>query len=154
MNFEIYCVLAKVQMLESKKLEEALKDPATANARSLHLSISKEIFNPQMAAYASSFTTISKRLQRTLQRMERGLPNWNWPKLFLKLYSYEKSIKMTTLPNYGGSKKGGLKLGCHIGGHHCTMLLASGLKDLMVFVAEYFEFGICCIWIWHVLFGI
>ena len=69
MNFKIYCVLAQVQKLETKKLEEASKNPATANARSLHLSISKEIFNPQMAAYASSFTTISKRLQRTLQRM-------------------------------------------------------------------------------------
>ena len=62
--------LVQVQKLEAEKLEEMLRNPETACAKNLLLSISKEILNPEMAAFASSLATLAKKLQRRLKEMK------------------------------------------------------------------------------------
>ena len=54
-----------------EKLEEMLRNPETASPRNLLLSISKEILNPEMASFASSLTTLAKKLQRRLKEMKQ-----------------------------------------------------------------------------------
>ena len=66
--------LIQVQKLEAKKLEEILRNPKTATAKNLLLSISKEILNPEMAAFASSYATIAVKLRRRLKKM-KGISN-------------------------------------------------------------------------------
>ena len=66
-NHEANLALVQVQKLEAEKLEEMLKNPETANAKNLLLSISKEIHNPEMAAFTSSQTTLARKLQRRLK---------------------------------------------------------------------------------------
>ena len=44
----------KVRKLEVEKMDEILENPKTATAKNLLASISKEILNPEMAAFASS----------------------------------------------------------------------------------------------------
>ena len=51
-------------------MEEMLENPKTANAKNLLASISKEILNPEMAAFASSHSSIEKKLQRKLRQMK------------------------------------------------------------------------------------
>ena len=63
--------LVQVRKLEAEKLEEILRNPKTANAKNLLLSISKEILNPEMAAFASSYATISVKLRRRLKKMRQ-----------------------------------------------------------------------------------
>ena len=70
-NHELMPVLSQVQKLEAKKLEEILRNPETANAKNLLLSISKEILNPEMAAFASSYQTIRVKLRRRLKKMNK-----------------------------------------------------------------------------------
>ena len=62
--------LIQVQKLEAKKLEEVLRNPETATAKNLLASISKEILNPEMAAFASSYQTIAVKLRRRLKKMK------------------------------------------------------------------------------------
>ena len=47
-------------------MEEMLENPKTANTKTLLAAISKEILNPEMAAFASSYASIDKKLQRKL----------------------------------------------------------------------------------------
>ena len=68
-NHEANPALVQVQNLEAEKLEEMLTNPETASAKNLLLAISREIFNPEMAAFASSLNTLAKRLQRRLTEM-------------------------------------------------------------------------------------
>ena len=51
-------------------MEEILRNPETATARNLLLSISKEIHNPEMAKFASSPQSISKKLSRRLRKLK------------------------------------------------------------------------------------
>ena len=60
---------AQVRKLEAEKMEEILENPKTANTKTLLASISKEILNPEMAACASSYASIDKKLQRKLRKM-------------------------------------------------------------------------------------
>ena len=60
----------QVKKLEAKKLEEVLRNPKTATAKNLLASISKEILNPEMAAFASSYQTIAVKLRRRLKKMK------------------------------------------------------------------------------------
>ena len=69
-NHEAVPALIQVQKLEAEKMEEILKNPETATAKNLLLSISEEILNPEMAAFASSYNTISKKLHRRLKKMK------------------------------------------------------------------------------------
>ena len=62
---------AQVQKLEAEKLAEMLKNPETASAKNLLLSISREILNPEMAAFASSYATLAKRLQLKLKKTKK-----------------------------------------------------------------------------------
>ena len=62
--------LFQVQKLEAEKLKEMLKNPETASANNLLLSISTEILNPEMAAFASSYATLAKKLQLNLKKMK------------------------------------------------------------------------------------
>ena len=70
-NHEVMSILTQVQKLEAKKLEEILRNPETANAKNLLFSISKEILNPEMAAFASSYQTIRVKLRRRLKKMNK-----------------------------------------------------------------------------------
>ena len=63
-------VLFQVQKLEARKMEEMLRNPKTANAKNLFFSISEEILNPEMAAFASSYETIRAKFQRRLRKMK------------------------------------------------------------------------------------
>ena len=60
----------QVQKLEAEKMEEILKNPETATGKKLLLAISEEILNPEMAAFASSFNTIQRKLHRRLKKMK------------------------------------------------------------------------------------
>ena len=66
----IMAALIQVKKLEAKKLEEVLRNPETATAKNLLASISKEILNPEMAAFASSYQTIAVKLRRRLKKMK------------------------------------------------------------------------------------
>ena len=55
-------------------MEEMLENPKTANAKNLLASISKEILNPEMAAFASSYASIDKKLQRKLRKIKNEFP--------------------------------------------------------------------------------
>ena len=70
-NHEAIPALVQVQKLEEEKLEEMLRNPETASAKNLLLSISKEILNPQMAAFASTHATLARKLQRRLKEMKK-----------------------------------------------------------------------------------
>ena len=59
-----------MQKLEAEKMEEILKNPETATGKKLLLAISEEILNPEMAAFASSFNTIQRKLHRRLKKMK------------------------------------------------------------------------------------
>ena len=72
-NHEAMPALVQVRKLEAEKMEEILRSPNTATAKNLLLSISKEILNPEMAAFASSYETIAVRLRRRLKKMKKGL---------------------------------------------------------------------------------
>ena len=50
-------------------MAEILKSPETANTKDLVASISREILNPEMAAVASSYESIDKKLKRKLKSM-------------------------------------------------------------------------------------
>ena len=63
--------LVQVQKLEDEKLEEMLKNPETASAKNLLLSISREILNPEMAAFASPYATLARKLQRKLKKIKK-----------------------------------------------------------------------------------
>ena len=69
-NHKIMSALIQVKKLEAKKLEEVLRNPKTATAKNLLASISKEILNPEMAAFASSYQTIAVKLRRRLKKMK------------------------------------------------------------------------------------
>ena len=69
-NHEAKPALVQVQKLEAEKLEEMLKNPETASAKNLLLSISRKILNPEMAAFASSYATLAKKLQLNLKKMK------------------------------------------------------------------------------------
>ena len=69
--------LIQVRKLEATKMEEILENPKTANAKDLLASISKEILNPEMAAFASSHSSIEKKLQRKLRKIkDEGSPDF------------------------------------------------------------------------------
>ena len=70
-NHEAKPALVQVQKLEAEKLEEMLKNPETASAKNLLLSISREILNPEMAAFASSYATLAKKLQLKLKKLKK-----------------------------------------------------------------------------------
>ena len=61
--------LIQVRKLETEKLEEIVRNPKLATAKNLLVSISKEIINPEMAAFASSYQTIAVRLRRRLKKL-------------------------------------------------------------------------------------
>ena len=63
-----------MRKLEAEKLEEMLENPKTANTKTLLANISKEILNPDMAAFASSYASIDKKLQRKLRKMRNEAP--------------------------------------------------------------------------------
>ena len=48
-------------------MAEILKSPEMANTKDLVASISREILNPEMAAVASSYESIDKKLKRKLK---------------------------------------------------------------------------------------
>ena len=56
--------------LEVEKMDEILENPKTATAKNLLASISKEILNPEMAAFASSHDSIMKKFQRKIRKMK------------------------------------------------------------------------------------
>ena len=60
----------KVRKLEVEKMDEILENPKTATAKNLLASISKEILNPEMAAFASSHDSIMKKFQRKIRKMK------------------------------------------------------------------------------------
>ena len=66
-NHEANPALVQVQKLEAEKLEEMSTNPKTASAKNLLLSISREILNPEMAAFTSSLNTLAKKLERRLK---------------------------------------------------------------------------------------
>ena len=51
-------------------MAEILKSPEMANTKDLVASISREILNPEMAACASSYESIDKKLKRKLKSMK------------------------------------------------------------------------------------
>ena len=51
-------------------MEESLRHPKVATAKNLLVAISKEILNPEMAAFASSYQTIAVRLRRRLKKLK------------------------------------------------------------------------------------
>ena len=69
-NHEAVPAHVQVQKLEEEKMEEILKNPETATGQKLLLLISKEILNPEMAAFASSYSTIKRKLHRRLKKMK------------------------------------------------------------------------------------
>ena len=57
--------------METEKLEEIVRNPKVATAKNLLVAISKEIINPEMAAFASSCHALAKRLQRRLNKISK-----------------------------------------------------------------------------------
>ena len=71
-NHDAMPALIQVKKLESDKMEEILRNPKSANAKNLLVSISKEILSPEMAAFASSYQTLAVRLRRRLKKMKNA----------------------------------------------------------------------------------
>ena len=72
-NHEAVPAMIQVRKLEAEKMEEALRDPENARARTLMSSISEGILTSEMAACASSFGSLQKKLNRRLHKL-RELP--------------------------------------------------------------------------------
>ena len=74
-NLEAMPALIQVQKLEVKKMEEILKNPDTARVKMFSFQ-SQEILNPEMAAFASSYKTIQRKLHRRLKKMKE-ISQWS-----------------------------------------------------------------------------
>ena len=68
-NHQAVPAMIQVRKLEAEKMEEALRDPDNARARNLMSSISEGILTPEMAACASSFGSLQKKLDRRLHKL-------------------------------------------------------------------------------------